>query len=111
MSQHLKNLISQLREGSISAIEYGIPSEPGGALSDHRILRIPGQSGVQFCFKHIKNGVLGSGAYIGDSEDRILALSAKWVSDYQSPTANPKLLSLEVKDTPFKPLEYFAIQK
>lgn len=88
MSQHLINLISKLREGSIAAIEYGVATEPGGAMADHRIVCIRNPIGLQFCFKHIINGRFGSGAAIGDREDRILALSAKWVSDYKSPHAN-----------------------
>lgn len=112
MNQHLKNLISQLREGSISAIEYGVAAEPGGAMADHRIVCIRNQTGLQFCFKHIINGRFGAGAYIGDWEDKILALSAKWVFDYKSPHANPKLqTNFDSKNKPSVELEYFAIPK
>lgn len=112
MSQHLINLISKLREGSIAAIEYGVATEPGGAMADHRILCIRNPIGLQFCFKHIINGRFGSGAAIGDREDRILALSAKWVSDYKSPHANPKLqTNFDSKNRPIVELEYFAIPK
>lgn len=111
MSQNLKKLISDLREGSISAIEFGNPTDPGGYLSDHQITCVKNEKGIQFCFKHFINGGFGSGAHIGDFGDSVLRLSAKWVLDYYSNT-NPKLeTNFDAKNMTNQDLEYFAVEK
>lgn len=73
----LRELLKELRAGTITAIEFGEAERPLGFMSHHRIMNIPTPGGTQICFKRISRGMIGSGDYLGQPDDRTIEIKAQ----------------------------------
>lgn len=101
----LRELLKQLRAGTIEAIEFGEVHAPLGPMSHHRIMNVPTPSGTQICFKRISLGMTGSGDYIGQPDDRTIEIKAQSMLErYYAPGPMAKYVDT-VKDK----CGYFAI--
>lgn len=90
----LRELLKQLRAGTIEAIEFGEVRAPLGYMSHHRIMSIPTPGGPQICFKLISRGMTGSGDYIGQPDDRTIEIKAQSMLErYYAPGPMAKYVS------------------
>lgn len=110
MSNDLKNLLKQLQNGEIEAIEYG-DGKPFGFMSNHRIIFIPTAGGSQFCIKKVTGHMLGSGMYLGLDVDAVVKASEKMVERYLTPHPNKMIREMVAKKGDRSKLKYFAVPK
>lgn len=111
MSNELKDLLAQLQNGEIEAVEFGEPGKPFGVMSSHRIIFIPTAGGTQFGIKQVTGRGLGSGMYLGLDIEAVVAASTKQVEHYMRPHPNAMIREMIAKKGDRTKLEYFAVPK
>lgn len=111
MSQDLKSLLIQLKNGEIEAVEYGVPGQPLGFMSSHRIIFIPTAGGTQFGIKQVHMRGLGSGIYLGHDVEAVIKASEAQVAYYLKPHANEHIRKKLAEKGDRTKCEYFAVPK
>lgn len=105
--------LQKLKNGEVSAIEFGEPNKPMGYFSHLLIRRMNTIGGNQFSI-HLINHVrqLHSGMYYGDDADKVEIEALRLAEAYLAPRqyANPKLEAFLKKSREKMPeLDFFTV--
>lgn len=105
----LTNLLQQLQEGKLEAVEYGEPGNPTGWLSGIRIKFMNTMGGHQFRICQLSRGMEGGGMYYPDISGAFEQAS-KLLAQYTKPIENPAIRKL-LDSKPRSELKWFGIEK